>query len=153
MCDFKTQRFEAVEINVPSGTTLRKFNFPDLPNLTGRNGFPVVIDSIEFFSVTATPKSPITGADVISNADLAKSFLTVYQGDLQVLYNIPCNSLVRVGTIATGFDGSVLGIPLLRDLINVSWTKCFISTPAGAPTGDVVYSIGVHYTVVESQTY
>jgi hypothetical protein len=147
--EFKTQRFEAVEINIPTGTTLRKFNFPDLPNLTGRNGFPVIIDSIEFFSNDATPVSPITGSDVVSNVDLQNSFLTIYQGDLQVLYNYPCAALVRVGDVGSGFNGAVIKLPLLRDLINVSWTKCFISTPSGAPTGNTVYSIGVHYAVSE----
>jgi hypothetical protein len=149
--EFKAQRFQAVEINVPSGTTLRQFNFPDLPQLTGRNGQPVIIDSIVFYSHTSTPKSPNSGADVISDADLKKSFLTIYQGDLSIIQNQPIASLVYAGDVGAGTQGATFNQPLLRNLINVSWTKCYITTPAAAPTGGVVYSIGIFYTV-QNQT-
>ena len=148
---FATQRYQTVEINVPSGTTLRQFNFPDLPQLTGRNGQPVIIDSIVFFSNKATPVSGNSGSTVISDADLEKSFLTIYQGDLAIINNMPCASLSFVGDLVNGTTGTVFAQPLTRNLINVSWTKCYITTPSAAPTGGVVYNIGVYYTV-QNQT-
>jgi len=147
MCQFKTQRFELVEIQIPNGTTLTKFNFPDLPNLTGRNGFPVVIDSIVAYDATTTPYSPISGAAVATAADVAKSFLTIYQGDLQVLYNTPLISLEYVNNGGTN-NSPVVMQPLLKDLINVSWTKSYITyANTSAITGNKVFLIGVHYTV------
>jgi hypothetical protein len=148
---FATQRYQTVEINVPTSTTLRQFNFPDLPQLTGRNGQPVIIDSIVFFSHSASPVSGNSGSAVISNADLEKSFLTIYQGDLAIINNMPCSSLSFVGDLGGGTYGQVFQQPLTRNLINVSWTKCYITTPSAAPTGGVVYSIGVYYTVQNQQ--
>ena len=36
---------------------------------------------------------------------------------------------------------------LFDNLINVSWTKSFISTPTALISTNVVYVIGVHYSV------
>jgi hypothetical protein len=148
---FKTQRYEAVEINIPAGTTLTKFNFPDLPNLTGRDGNPVIIDSIVSYYNDTIPSSPISGSTTISFTDFQKSFLTIYQGDLQVLYNIPLVELAYVGDPSANNNSLVNYIPLLRDLINVSWTKSFVTVTGGTPpTGDTVFVFGVHYTVISN---
>lgn len=144
---FKTSRFEAVEIQVPSGSTLTRFYFQDLPNLTGRNGFPVQIQSIVFYNRDILTKSALTGSDLVTTADMQKSFLTIYQGDLQVLYNIPVVSLNAMQTSASSTAPFTTNQPLLNNLENVSWTKSFVSLPTALTTTDVVYCIGVYYSV------
>lgn len=143
---FKTSRFEAVEIQVPSGSTLTRFFFQDLPNLTGRNGYPVKIQSIVFYNRDIISKSPLTGSNLVTTADMQKSFLTIYQGDLQILYNIPVVSLnnLQTGTSSAPFSSLQ---PLLCNLENISWTKSFVSLPSSLSTTDVVYAIGVYYDV------
>ena len=145
---FKTQRYEAVEIQIPAGTTLTKFNFPDLPNLTGRNGQPVIIDSIVFYSSYTLLSSPISGSNVLDVQDMRKAYLTIYQGDLQVLYNIPLVQLSFVTDPANTLRGGVINQPILKDLINVSWTKSFVSFASAPSSTDVVIVVGVHYTVI-----
>jgi hypothetical protein len=143
---FKTQRFQAVEIPIPSGSTATKFYFPDLPQLTGRNGYPVKIQSIVFYTEELLTKSPLTGSDVINISDIKKSYLTLYQGDLQTIYNIPCVQLNMLNS--TGNDSIYqFQQPLFDDLINVSWTKSFVSLPTAPANTGVVYAIGVHYSV------
>jgi hypothetical protein len=143
---FKTQRFQAVEIPIPSGSTATKFYFPDLPQLTGRNGYPVKIQSIVFYTEDLLSESPLTGSDVVNIFDIKKSYLTLYQGDLQTIYNIPCVQLNMLNN--TGGDSIYqFQQPLFDDLINISWTKSFVSLPTAAATTNVVYAIGVHYSV------
>jgi|LakMenE01Jun11ns_1017448.scaffolds.fasta_scaffold9189274_2 hypothetical protein len=143
---FKASRFEAVEISVPSGSTLTRFYFQDLPNLTGRAGFPVQIQSIVFYNRDIITKSALTGSNLVTTADMQRSFLTIYQGDLQVLYNIPVVTLnaMQTGTSSAPFTTN---LPLLNGLENVSWTKSFVSLPSALTTTDVVYCIGVYYCV------
>lgn len=144
---FKTQRFQIVEIPVPSGSTSTKFNFPDLPQLTGRNGYPVKIQSLVFYTTDVMSVSPLSGSDVVTSADVAKSFLTLYQGDLQTIYNLPCTQLNMLQS--GGVTGLVYQFQqnLFADLINISWTKSYISLPTAPATTNCVYVIGVHYSV------
>jgi hypothetical protein len=143
----KVSRYEAVEVSIPSGSTLSKFFFPDLPNLTGRDGYPVSINSIVFFSSDATTLSPLSGSSLVTQTDMQKSYLTIYQGDLQVLYNIPVVSLNYVRAASTSTMPYVNEQPELMSLKNVSWTKSFISLSTPPGTTNRVYSIGVYYTV------
>jgi len=143
----KVSRYEAVEVSIPSGSTLSKFFFPDLPNLTGRDGYPVSINSIVFFSSDATTLSPLSGSSLVTQTDMQKSYLTIYQGDLQVLFNIPVVSLNYVRAASTSTMPYVNEQPELMSLKNVSWTKSFISLSTPPGTTNRVYSIGVYYTV------
>jgi len=146
---FKTQRYEAVEIAIPSGSTSSQFNFPDLPNLTGRDGNPVIIDSIVVYDAGSLNNvSPLTGQTPLSATELAGAFLTIYQGDLQILFNFPLAQLNFMGDPATTFNGQVIAQPLTRDLINISWTKSFVRFPAAAPTANRKICFGIHYTVI-----
>ena len=74
-----------------------------------------------------------------------QAVLTIYQGDLQILYNIPCNSLNAIQQ--NGGTSSFQSLqPLLRQLENISWTKSFIQLPTAPATTDVVYAIGIYYS-------
>jgi len=133
----RIERFEAVEIAVPSGSTLTRFYFPDLPNL--RNAKVTAIQVYTAGSITATP---LTGSTPVTTADLKKTSLTLYEGDLQLLYNIPIlnfNSLVNSATDPYTFE-----LPAING-ITISWVKSYVVLPTALATTGVAYSFGVYY--------
>jgi hypothetical protein len=133
----RIKRFEAVEINVPNGSTLTRFYFPDLPQLRQAK-----IEAIQVYVAGAISATPLTGSTPVTVADAKKSFLTLYQGDLQLIYNIPILGLnnIQEGT-TTPF---VFELPSMND-IDISWTKSFVSLPSALATTNVAYSFGVYY--------
>jgi hypothetical protein len=133
----RIKRFEAVEINVPNGSTLTRFYFPDLPQLRLAK-----IEAIQVYVAGAISATPLTGSTPVTVADAKKSFLTLYQGDLQLIYNIPILGLnnIQEGT-TTPF---VFELPSMND-IDISWTKSFVSLPSALATTNVAYSFGVYY--------
>jgi hypothetical protein len=133
----RIKRFEAVEINVPNGSTLTRFYFPDLPQLRMAK-----IEAIQVYVAGAISATPLTGSTPVTVADAKKSFLTLYQGDLQLIYNIPLLGLnnIQEGT-TTPF---VFELPSMND-IDISWTKSFVSLPSALATTNVAYSFGVYY--------
>jgi hypothetical protein len=133
----KIARFEAVEIAVPSGSTLTRFNFPDLPNLRNAK-----IDRIVFYTAGTITATPLTGSTPVTTADMKKSFVTLYEGDLQLLYNVP---ILEFNNIVNSATDPYQNDPLDIDGITISWTKSFISLPSALSTTNVAYSIGVFY--------
>lgn len=133
----KVARFEAVEIAVPSGSTLTRFNFPDLPNLRNAK-----IDRIVFYTAGTITATPLTGSTPVTTADMKKSFVTLYEGDLQLLYNVP---ILEFNNIVNSATDPYQNDPLDIDGITISWTKSFISLPSALSTTNVAYSIGVFY--------
>ena len=133
----RIKRFESVEINVPNGSTLTRFFFPDLPQLRMAK-----IEAIQVYVAGAISATPLTGSTPVTVADAKKSFLTLYQGDLQLIYNIPLLGLnnIQEGT-TTPF---VFELPSMND-IDISWTKSFVSLPTALATTNVAYSFGVYY--------
>ena len=132
----RIKRFEAVEINVPSGSTLTRFYFPDLPQLRNAK-----IEAIQVYAAGSITATPLTGSTPVVLADLKKSSLTLYQGDLQLIYNIPLVALQNISDSATPF---VFQLPSMND-IDISWTKSFVSLPTALSTTNVAYSFGVYY--------
>lgn len=132
----RIKRFEAVEINVPNGSTLTRFYFPDLPQLRNAK-----IEAIQVYAAGSISATPLTGSTPVVLADLKKSFLTLYQGDLQLIYNIPLVALQDISDSATPF---VYSLPGMND-IDISWTKSFVSLPTALSTTNVAYSFGVYY--------
>ena len=133
----RIKRFEAVEIPVPNGSTLTRFYFPDLPQLRNAK-----IEAVQVYVAGAISATPLTGSTPVTVADAKKSFLTLYQGDLQLIYNIPILGLnnIQEGT-TTPF---VFELPSMND-IDISWTKSFVSLPSALATTNVAYSFGVYY--------
>ena len=134
----KVSRFEAVEIAVPSGSTLTRFAFPDLPNL--RNAKIQRIVAYTAGTITATP---LTGSTPVTTADMKKSFVTLYEGDLQLLYNIP---ILEFNNIVNSATDPYINEALDIDGITISWTKSYISLPSALATTGTVYSFGIFYT-------
>ena len=132
----RIKRFEAVEISVPSGSTLTRFYFPDLPQLRNAK-----IEAVQVYVAGAISATPLTGSTPVTLADAKKSFLTLYQGDLQLIYNIPIVGLIDINE---GTSPYVFQLPSMND-IDISWTKSFISLPTALATTNVAYSFGVYY--------
>ena len=133
----KVARFEAVEISVPNGSVLTQFNFPDLPNLRSAK-----IDRIVFYTAGTISATPLTGSTPVTTADMKKSFVTLYEGDLQLLYRVP---ILEFNNIVNSATDPYQNDPLDINGITISWTKSFISLPSALATTNVAYSIGVFY--------
>lgn len=133
----KVARFEAIEISVPNGSILTRFPFPDLPNLRNAK-----IDRIVFYTAGTISATPLTGSTPVTTADMKKSFVTLYEGDLQLLYSVP---ILEFNNIVNSATDPYQNDPLDIDGITISWTKSYISLPSALATTNVAYSIGVFY--------
>ena len=132
----RIKRFQAVEINVPSGSTLTRFQFPDQPQLRNAK-----IQGIQVYTPTAITKTPLSGATPTTLADLKQSFLTLYQGDLQILYQLP---ILAFNNIQDLTSPHVWELPEMND-IDISVTKSSVTTAAALGTTGVTYSFGIYY--------
>jgi hypothetical protein len=130
------KRFQSVEINVPTSSTLTKFFFPDQPQLRGAK-----IQGIQVYTPTALTKTPLTGSTPVTLADLKQSSLTLYQGDLQIVLNLPLLNFNGISDLTSPF---VFQLPEMND-IDISWTKSYVSTAAALATTNVAYSFGIFY--------
>jgi len=133
----RIERFEAVEISVPSGSSLTRFYFPDLPNLRNAR-----ITNIAIYTAGTITATPLTGSTPVTTADLKKSFLTLYEGDLQLVYNIPMLSFNSI--VNSAADPYQFELPSVNGL-TVSWVKSYVSLPTALATTGVAYSFGVFY--------
>jgi hypothetical protein len=132
----RVKRFQAVEVTVPSGSTLTRFNFPDQPQLRNAK-----IQGIQVYTPTVITATPLSGSTPVTLADMKKSFLTLYQGDLQIIYQLP---LLNFNGIADLTSPYVFELPEIND-IDISWTKSYIQTSTALATTGVVYSFGIFY--------
>jgi hypothetical protein len=133
----RIERFEAVEIPVSSGSTLTRYYFGDLPNLRNAK-----ISSIQVYTAGTISATPLTGSTPVTTADMKKSFLTLYQGDLQLVYNIPMISLNNI--VNSAADPYTFELPAVNGL-TISWVKSYVSLPTALATTGVAYSFGVYY--------
>ena len=129
------KRYEAVEVPIPTGSTNTRFYFPDLPNL--RNA---MIQAVQLYTPGTLSATPNTGSTMVPIADLQKSFLTLYSGDLQLIYNAPLLAFSNIINSATNPYSNDL--PTIDNMV-ISWTKSYISLstapgttgPASRPSG------------------
>jgi hypothetical protein len=133
----RVSRFEAVEIPVPSGSTLTRFYFPDLPNLRNAK-----ITSIQVYTAGTITATPLTGSTPVTTADLKKSYLTLYSGDLQLVYNIPMLTFNNI--VNSAADPYIFELPVING-ITISWVKSYVVLPTALATTGVAYSFGVYY--------
>jgi len=133
----RIERFEAVEIAVPSGSTLTRFYFPDLPNLRNAK-----ITGIQIYTAGTITATPLTGSTPVTTADLKKSFLTLYEGDLQLVYNVPMLTMNNI--VNSAADPYTFELPTING-ITISWVKSYVSLPTALATTSVAYSFGVYY--------
>ena len=133
----RIDRFEAVEIPVPSGSTLTRFYFPDLPNLRNAK-----VNNIQIYTAGSITSTPLTGSTPVTTADMKKSFITLYSGDLQLIYNMPLLAFNNMVNSAT--DPYVFNNPVING-ITISWVKSYVVLPTALGTTNVAYSFGVYY--------
>lgn len=141
----RIDRFEAVEIAVPLNSTLTRFYFPDLPNLRNAR-----VSAIEIYTAGLISKTPLTGSTPVTTADLQKSFLTLYVGDLQKVYNLPMlkfNNSVAYNSATSQNDPYVFQLPVV-DGMTISWVKSYVTLPSALVTTNVAYSFGVYYSFI-----
>jgi hypothetical protein len=134
----RIERFEAVEISVPNGSTLTRFYFPDLPNLRNAK-----ITAIQVYTPGVITATPLTGSTPVTVADLKKSFLTLYEGDLQLIYNVPMLNFNNMVSGSTP-DPYTFELPAING-ITISWVKSYVVLPTALATTNVAYSFGVYY--------
>ena len=132
----RIKRFQVIEVPVPSGSTLTFFSIPDQPQLRNAK-----IQAIQFYTPTAITKTPLSGATPTTLADLKQSYLTLYQGDLQILYRMPLLSLNNISDLTSPF---VFELPEMND-IDISWTKSYVNISTALATTNVAYSFGIYY--------
>lgn len=133
----RIDRFEAVEIPVPSGSTLTRFYFPDLPNLRNSK-----INNIQVYTAGTITSTPLTGSTPVTTADMKKSFITLYSGDLQLIYNMPL--LAFNNMVNSASDPYVFNNPVING-ITISWVKSYVVLPTALGTTGTAYSFGVYY--------
>jgi hypothetical protein len=133
----RIERFEAVEISVPSSSTLTRFYFPDLPNLRNAK-----ITGIQVYTAGTITATPLTGSTPVTTADLKKSFLTLYEGDLQLVYNVPMLNFNNI--VNSAADPYTFELPNVNG-ITISWVKSYVNLPTALATTNVAYSFGVYY--------
>jgi hypothetical protein len=132
----RIKRFQVIEVPVLSGSTLTFFNIPDQPQLRNAK-----IQGIQVYTPTTITKTPLSGATPVTLADLKQSFLTLYQGDLQIIYRLPLLALNNISDLTSPF---IFELPEMND-IDISWTKSSITTASALGTTNVTYSLGVYY--------
>jgi hypothetical protein len=133
----KIERFESVEIQVPLNSSLTRYYFPDLPNLRNAK-----VTGIQVYTAGSISATPLTGSTPVTTADMKKSFLTLYQGDLQLIYNIAMTGLNSI--VNSAGDPYRFELPQIADL-TISWVKSYVSLPTALTTTNVAYSFGVYY--------
>ena len=133
----RIDRFEAVEIPVPSGSTLTRFYFPDLPNLRNAK-----VNNIQIYTAGSITATPLTGSTPVTTADMKKSFITLYSGDLQLVYNMPMLAFNNMVNSAT--DPYVFNNPVING-ITISWVKSYVVLTTALATTGTAYSFGVYY--------
>lgn len=130
-------RFESVEVLIPASSTNTRYYLPNLPNLSG-----ALISAIQVYTPGTLSASPNTGSTMVTEADLKKSFITLYSGDLQLIYNAPLLAFSNIINSAT--NPYTNSLPDINNMI-ISWTKSFISLASAPATTNCVYALGVYY--------
>ena len=132
----KLKLFQSIEIFVPNGSTLTRFFYQDQPQL--RNAY---IKGIQFYTPTVLTATPNTGSTPATLADMKKATVTLFSGDLQVVYNMPILNLNEINDLTSPFT---FNLPEIQD-ITISWVKSYIQLSSAAATTNVAFSMGVYY--------
>ena len=132
----KLKLFQSIEVPVPNGSTLTRFFFQDQPQL--RNAY---IKGIQFYTPTVLTATPNTGSTPATLADMKKATVTLFSGDLQVVYNMPILNLNEINDLTSPFT---FNLPEIQD-ITISWVKSYIQLSSAAATTNVAFSMGVYY--------
>lgn len=140
------KRFEVIELSIPAGNTLTTINFPDMSNLRQAK-----ILSIDWYASDNYEVSPNTFSTLLPAADAKQCFITLYEGDLQRVKNLPLPKLNSDNNAQVDKVNGA-GIQQPFDGIIISWTKSFVRF-AATPTANCVIALGVTYLQPEDAGY
>lgn len=101
------------------------------------------IKGIQFYTPTVVTATPLTGSTPATLADMKKASITLYSGDLQVVFNMPILNLNEINDFSSPFT---FNLPEIQD-ITISWVKSYIQLTTAAATTNVAFSLGVYYTL------
>ena len=130
--------FQSIEVPIPTGSTLTKYFFQVQAQL--RNA---TIQALQVYTTNTITATPLTGSTMVAAADMKKSFLTLYSGDLQVVWNIP---LLAMNNISNGTDPYVFELPIMQGIV-ISWVKSYVTLATAPGTTGVAYAFGAYYTL------
>ncbi len=146
----KIIRHELVEITIPAGSTLTRFNFPDLPNL--RN---VLLFGYQVYTVNAVSASIISGNAVLPHTQvLHNSYSTfVNYGGKEFLKQAPnimfstLNQNLNTGTNWTETDTKAFVGQ------RVNWPSSYLqfTTAPADPTVTKVFLCSIYYSLPPAQ--
>jgi hypothetical protein len=135
---------QLVELVNPANSTATKLQFFDLPYLRFKQ-----ITGIEVLNVNDASKSP-TNKDVVTNAQMIKSYLTLYLNDPsnpnnvgEWIQQVPLSLMHRVQNASTD--------PFVRQGYNlvgqtIYWEKCFLNFASSlGNTSDVSFLFNVYF--------
>lgn len=132
----RIEKFELVEIYVPSGSTASRWAFPDLPKLRY-----TALLAMEYYSVSAISTAP-SGRAPISVANAQKAYLTLYADERQDIYRVPLYAMNRV---QASTDPFVRALSLFKGQ-KITWDKSYVEfTTLTAPGADQSICFGVYY--------
>ena len=131
------KRFESVEVAIPLNSSNTRYFFPDLPQLRS-----AMITGVQLYTPGTLSATPNTGSTMVTEADLKKSFLTLYSGDLQLIYNAPLLAFSNIINSAT--NPYTNSLPDIDNMV-ISWTKSYISLSTAPATTNVAYAFGIYY--------
>ena len=100
------------------------------------------VTGIQVYTAGSISATPLTGSTPVTTADLKKSFLTLYEGDLQLIYNTPLVGLNNI--VNSAADPYTFELPAING-ITISWVKSYVVLPTALSTTNVAYSFGVYY--------
>lgn len=145
-------RFEYVEISVPNGSTLRQFPFPDLPNLRNAK----ILSMELFYNIDSTTgiRAP-SGSDTMGHVEMKNCYLTLYEGDLQIVKDMPVAKLQHLtynNPIAEEFSISTEKQVAFNGQI-ISWNKSFVRFSASLSQTNFVVAFGITYLQPEDAGY
>jgi hypothetical protein len=140
-----TERYALIEVQVPANLTGVITPINDQPYLRSDSNQDIAIQAIETYTVSDIAISPL-GAAVVSEVNLAKSYLKLYVDGLNYIDLVPLIRLRNTDTnsAATPFSWNQFRLKNLQ----VIWDKCTIvagSQYNGGANTAFSFLLGVHF--------
>ena len=146
----KIIRHELVEIQIPAGSTLTRYNFPDLPNL--RN---VLLFGFQVYTSNAVTNSIISGNAVLGHIPVLHNSYTTFvnYGGKEFLKQAPnimfstLNENLNTSTNWTETDTKAFVGQ------RVNWPSSYLqfTTSPASPTTNQVFLCSVYYSLLPAQ--
>jgi len=129
MINRSIKRFENVEFIIPLNNTALRINFQDIPQLRSDTGKEILIRTIRVYSKEECPAS-FNQNPLVTQADLAKCFLTLYVDSEESIFRIPLLSMLATSWSAGSGQATNLAwsngeMQFLN--LSVDWTKSYVT--------------------------